>query len=58
MDSIVSDHPLVERLERSWPVEQWQGLTVLVAVSGGADSVRAPILLTALPDRVLPLLFR
>ena len=39
MDPILSDHPLVEQLESSWPVEQWQGLTVVVAVSGGADSV-------------------
>ena len=51
MDSIVSDHPLVERLELSWPVEQWQGLTVLVAVSGGADSVALACALSVLAGR-------
>ena len=51
MDSIVSDHPLVERLELSWPVEQWQGLTVLVAVSGGADSVAMACALSVLAGR-------
>ena len=32
-------HPLEKRFADSWPPEQWQDLTVLLAVSGGADSV-------------------
>jgi tRNA(Ile)-lysidine synthase len=31
--------PLERRLAESWPPPQWQDVTVLVAVSGGADSV-------------------
>jgi tRNA(Ile)-lysidine synthase len=30
---------LPERLTAAWPVEQWRGVHVLAAVSGGADSV-------------------
>ena len=30
---------LVDQLASSWPPEEWRDLTVLVAVSGGADSV-------------------
>jgi tRNA(Ile)-lysidine synthase len=51
MDPILSDHPLVEQLESSWPVEQWQGLTVVVAVSGGADSVGLAHALSILAGR-------
>jgi tRNA(Ile)-lysidine synthase len=32
-------HPFETRLAESWPPEEWLGLTVLLAVSGGADSV-------------------
>ena len=39
MDSIATEHSLLAQLESSWPLEQWQGLTVVVAISGGADSV-------------------
>lgn len=31
--------PLESRLAQSWPPERWAELTILVAVSGGADSV-------------------
>jgi tRNA(Ile)-lysidine synthase len=31
--------PIPNRLAASWPPESWQDLTVLLAVSGGADSV-------------------
>lgn len=31
--------PLEEKLAASWPPDQWQDVTLLVAVSGGADSV-------------------
>ncbi|MCI0362033.1 MAG: tRNA lysidine(34) synthetase TilS [Planctomycetaceae bacterium] len=31
--------PLVQTLRSAWPPEKWNDLTVLVAVSGGADSV-------------------
>lgn len=33
------DLPLPQRLARAWPPPQWQDVNVLVAVSGGADSV-------------------
>ena len=29
----------LNRLRKSWPPESWQDVTVVVAVSGGADSV-------------------
>ena len=32
-------HPLEQLLDRSWPSERWRDVTVLLAVSGGADSV-------------------
>lgn len=32
-------HPLEAKLADAWPPESWQDVTVLVAVSGGADSV-------------------
>ena len=32
-------HPFEEKLLLSWPPERWKDLTVLLAVSGGADSV-------------------
>ncbi len=31
--------PFLDRLKISWPPEAWQELTVVIAVSGGADSV-------------------
>lgn len=31
-------HPLEHRLARAWPPEGWKDVTVLLAVSGGADS--------------------
>ncbi|HBO43592.1 MAG TPA: hypothetical protein DD670_06615, partial [Planctomycetaceae bacterium] len=35
----VPDHWLPSQLASAWPSEQWQDVTVLVAISGGADSV-------------------
>ncbi|NLE37858.1 MAG: tRNA lysidine(34) synthetase TilS [Pirellulaceae bacterium] len=35
----VPDHWLPDQLARAWPPEQWQDVTVLIAISGGADSV-------------------
>ena len=35
----MSFHPFETRLAASWPPEDWKDLTVLVAVSGGGDSV-------------------
>ncbi|MBX3412706.1 MAG: tRNA lysidine(34) synthetase TilS [Pirellulales bacterium] len=32
-------HPLVEQLARVWPTSEWGEVTIVVAVSGGADSV-------------------
>ncbi len=32
-------HPLEDRLAAAWPPELWRELTVLLAISGGADSV-------------------
>ncbi|MBN2294700.1 MAG: tRNA lysidine(34) synthetase TilS [Pirellulales bacterium] len=32
-------HPLELKLATSWPPENWQDLTVLLAVSGGSDSI-------------------
>lgn len=32
-------HAVEQKLERSWPLDQWQDMTVLLAVSGGSDSV-------------------
>ncbi len=32
-------HPFERKLDTSWPASQWQDVTVLLAVSGGADSV-------------------
>src|SRR3989304_1046151 len=32
-------HPLETRLAGIWPPEEWKEVTVLLAVSGGADSV-------------------
>src|SRR5947207_1697496 len=40
--------PLETRLAAAWPPESWQDLTVLMAVSGGADSVGLLRALTAL----------
>src|SRR5262245_18449306 len=35
----LSDSPLLSKLAATWPVERWRDVTVVVAVSGGADSV-------------------
>src|SRR5262245_52058753 len=35
----LSDSPLLSKLAATWPVERWRDVTVLVALSGGADSV-------------------
>ncbi|MBI83550.1 MAG: tRNA lysidine(34) synthetase TilS [Planctomycetaceae bacterium] len=32
-------HPFESRLSHSWPREDWQDISVVIAVSGGADSV-------------------
>ena len=32
-------HPLELKLAQSWPPHEWQGITVLLAVSGGIDSI-------------------
>ena len=32
-------HPFEAKLSASWPPESWQDFSVIVAVSGGADSV-------------------
>lgn len=32
-------HPFAEQLAAAWPPEHWRDVTVIVAVSGGADSV-------------------
>jgi len=34
-----AEHPIEQSLARTWPPEAWQDVTVLLAVSGGADSV-------------------
>ena len=36
---LVMSHPLESQLAASWPPDQWSNVTVLVAVSGGPDSV-------------------
>ena len=51
MDSIVTEHSLLTQLESSWPLAQWQGLTVVVAISGGADSVSLAHALSVLAVR-------
>ena len=35
----LSDSPLLCKLAAAWPVERWRDVTILAAVSGGADSV-------------------
>ncbi len=41
-------HPLESKLADAWPPSQWADVTVLVAVSGGADSVALLRAMTAL----------
>lgn len=41
----------LERLVQHWPVERWQSLTVLLAVSGGADSVALLHAMQSLAER-------
>ena len=38
-DPKMSLHPFETRLSASWPPDDWKNLIVLVAVSGGGDSV-------------------
>src|SRR5436305_576824 len=35
----LSESALLTKLAAAWPAERWRDVTVLVAVSGGADSV-------------------
>ena len=35
----MTSHSIIERIEAVWSLERWAGFNVLVAVSGGADSV-------------------
>jgi tRNA(Ile)-lysidine synthase len=42
-------HPLETRLAAAWPVQAWRDVTVLLAVSGGADSVALLRALKAIP---------
>jgi tRNA(Ile)-lysidine synthase len=44
-------HPFVKGLEQAWPRETWQDVGVLVAVSGGADSVALLCAILELRDR-------
>lgn len=39
MPPVLIPHALEEHLSRSWPADQWRDVGVVVAVSGGADSV-------------------
>ena len=39
MTATIRPHPVKQQLNLSWPAERWRDLTVLVAISGGADSV-------------------
>ena len=41
-------HPLEQALLNCWPAEKWSGVTVLVAFSGGADSVALTLALSRL----------
>jgi tRNA(Ile)-lysidine synthase len=36
---MMSEHPFEQRVAAAWPVSQWQDVAVIVAVSGGRDSV-------------------
>ena len=49
-------HPLELKLERSWPTGQWQEVTVLLAVSGGSDSIAMLRAMAALSPKPTPLL--
>ncbi len=42
--------PLLEHLAAAWPPERWQNVTVLLAVSGGADSIALLRAMHALPS--------
>lgn len=44
-------HPLESKLAQSWPPKQWADVTVLVAVSGGPDSVALLRAMAAIKSR-------
>src|SRR2546426_28938 len=46
----LSESALLSKLGAAWPSERWRDVTVLVAVSGGADSVALARGLKALAD--------
>ena len=46
-------HPFVDRLMQSWPPQNWIDLPVVVAVSGGSDSVALLLGLKAMQDQLL-----
>jgi tRNA(Ile)-lysidine synthase TilS/MesJ len=47
------NHPLEASVAAAWPPEGWRDLGVLVAVSGGADSVALLRILAQLSSPVL-----
>jgi len=51
MDQVAHHHQLVDELQASWPIDQWQGLSIVVAVSGGTDSVALVCALSMLAAR-------
>ena len=50
-DFMDQQHPFEARLAAAWPKQDWQELSILVAVSGGADSVALLRGLLALRDQ-------
>jgi tRNA(Ile)-lysidine synthase len=51
MTATIGPHALEQKLIAAWPAERWRDLTVLVAVSGGADSVALVRALVSLRQR-------
>lgn len=47
------NHPLEAQFAKTWPAEAWQDVSVLIAVSGGADSVALAVLLWRLKSQRL-----
>jgi tRNA(Ile)-lysidine synthase len=45
---LADESPLLAKLAAAWPIERWRDVTVLVAVSGGADSVALACALDAM----------